>query len=257
MESTEIQKRAKARKAYVEQAIAQARTIAGAEVRVCGISGFALVDPDICFEQIRDKPLWLIYESLNHMARFIDEYDYFVNMEDDIFLPEDTFNNIIEFDKESIINEILLPNRLERNRDGNYCVDLSVMPGWAQQRKRFKGNDIRVALNPHSALTVLSKEKFKYALSHIDREFRKSILYNELDSAFAYFHSPFSLYRSENMNFHYVIHLDKWSYSPGEEHYYSSTKNRLLRIKMTDFVPPLLYRLYKFVTARILGCFRA
>jgi hypothetical protein len=235
----EIQRRADTRKMHVERVVAQAKLIGNVDVKICGIKDYSLIPVDIYFDKIREKPLWLIYESLNHMANLIDEYDYFINLEDDIFLPQETFNNIVDFDKISQVNEILLPNRMEKSQDGKaYCVDLIPLPGWTQQKKKFNGNDLQVGFNPHSGLLILSKDKFQYALQFLDRDFRGVTLYNELDSAFAYFHSPFCLFRSRNMDFHYVSHLDKWLYSPGEVKDVNSWSGVIKSLRLSDFVPP-------------------
>lgn len=253
-ETTEeqIRKKGEVRKRYIDQVIAQLKKIEGIEIKVCGIEGSALVPVDISFEHIRDKPLWMIYESLNCMADHVDEYDYFINIEDDIFLPEETFKNILDFDKESMVNEILLPNRLEQDASGkSFCVDLSALPGWTQQRKTFRNKTLQVALNAHSGLLILSKEKLRYALRHIDRKFRAPLLYNELDSAFAYYHSSFALFRSTDIDFANVIHLDKWSYSPGEVLGPNVWKQRFESIKGVDFFPPLVVRVVNFVQKKI------
>jgi hypothetical protein len=247
MDAAEVVRKANLRKNNVEKAIAQLRKIGNVEVKVCGIEGYALVPLDITFEHIRDKPLWMVYETLNHMSKFVDDYDYFINIEDDIFLPTETFDNIVRFDQVSMINEILFPNRMERKKNGElYCVDFIPLPGWTQQRKRFENKDYQVGMNAHSALLILSREKFKYALKHIDPNFRGKLLYNELDSAFAYFHSPFALFRSVDIGRHQVIHLDKWYYSPGEELSESVWVWRLKSIRATDFIPPVLVRLARF-----------
>jgi hypothetical protein len=181
------------------------------------------------------------------MAQFVQDYDYFINIEDDIFLPEESFNNIVEFEKIFEINEILLPNRLEESNNGEkYCVDLKVINGWTHQFKTINGKFLKVANNPHSAILILSRAKFLYALSFLKSNFREPILYNELDSAFAYFHSPFSLYRSVDLSFHYVIHLDRWLHSPGEKYHYGPRKNVFAGVTMSDFIPPILFRILNF-----------
>jgi hypothetical protein len=253
-DAAEIARKANLRRGYVEQAIEQARKLGDVDVKVCGIEGYSLVPLDITFNEISDKPLWLVYESLNHMRRFVEQYDYFVNLEDDIFIPQDTFEHIVAFDKTALVNEIFLPNRLERSQAGDqYCVDTMAIPGWTQQRKKFDGKDLRVALNAHSGLVILSTEKFRYAMPFLDSSFRKSLLHNELDSAFAYFHSPFALYRSEDMEFHYVIHLDKWFYSPGELMHENPWKYRWRTLKAIDFVPPIIVRGFSFLLKKIIA----
>ncbi|TGN18301.1 hypothetical protein [Leptospira idonii] len=252
VEPEEVAKRASVRKKHVESVINQMKSFGGIDVVVCGMKDYSLVPIDLDFSYIRSTPLLMIYESIDRMADKIDEYDYFINLEDDTFLTKETFENIVRFDKTSFVNEILLPNRLETDDSGNlYCVDIQALPGWTLQMKQFEGHSLKVALNPHSALVIFSKEKFKYALSHIDRSFRKNILANELDSAFAYYHSPFSLFRSEDLSFHSVIHLDRWIYSPGETLYKVSHKRRY-NISIGDFFPPIFMRGLRFILKRFL-----
>ena len=248
----ELERRAKRRKEHVDHVISSLKALEGAEVKVCGVSGFSVVPLDITFDEIKGNPLLLIYESLNHMANFVDQYDYFINIEDDVLLPGDTFQNIVRFDQRSLINEVFLPNRMEKSPEGEqYCVDLKAIPGWTQQRKAFENKQVRVALNAHSAVMILSQAKFRYALSFVDRNFRKPILHNELDSAFAYFHSPFALYRSVELMDHHVVHLDRWMYSAGENNHESPWRYRFKSISASDFVPPILTRTFEFLRRRL------
>lgn len=244
----ELEEKGKRRKLIVEQTVAQLRKI-GAEVKICGIQGYSLVPIDIHFEQAKDRPLLLIYESLNHMAKSVDDYDYFINIEDDIFLSDQVLRNTVEFDAESFVNEILLPNRMEQTPLGEwFCVDFKAISQWTHQQKTFNGKQIRVALNPHSALLIMSREKFKYALKHTDRNYRKPFLYNELDSAFAYFHSAFSLYRtSDDLLFHSVVHMDRWKHSEGEYKHEGKLISTLKSLRFTDFVPPVLTRAISYL----------
>ncbi len=139
------------RKEIIEKCIAQLANIKGVEIKICGIEGHSLVKPDIDFSNIKNNPTLLIYESLNHMVNFLDSYDYFINIEDDIYLPEETFNNVVEFDKTAFLNEVLHPNRHETDDNGNkYCVDILALDSWTFQRRRYHGIELRVALNPHS-----------------------------------------------------------------------------------------------------------
>jgi hypothetical protein len=185
-------------------------------VRVCGISGKALIPIDFEFNQTADRPTCLIYESLNFMARFLQEYDYFINIEDDVLLPPDTFQNIVEFDRRMSIDSVFLPNRLEKDIMGRpFCVDLYCVPGWKTDSATFAGRELRVAHNPHSGVLVLSRPKFMYALERIDRTFRGIIISKEMESAFAHFHSPFKLFRSySDPAFHVVYHQDRFKGSP-------------------------------------------
>lgn len=245
------------RAAAVEACIEQLRAIEGAEVRVCGIPGRSLVPIDIDLSQVAVDPKLLIYESLAHQAGHLDEYDYFINIEDDVLMPAATFLNVVEFDRESLPNEVLHPNRLEIDDTGEpFCVDLKALPGWTYQRRPWRGRELRVALNPHSALLVLSRDKFRYALEHIDRSYRGRFLKWEMDSAFAYYLSPFALFRPyEDLTFHTVTHLDRWA-GPARQRPTSPTPRAAASTRpaptvprwkalVRELVPPLFLRLLR------------
>jgi hypothetical protein len=110
------------------------------------------------------------------------------------------------------------------------------MPGWTYQRRTYRGRELRIARNPHSALLILSRDKLRYALRHIDVAYRGRFLVWEMDSAFAYYHSPFCLYRSYgDLAFHTVAHLDRWSPPP--------PRRSVLRESLRPFVPPIVLTL--------------
>jgi hypothetical protein len=203
------------RRAIVTACLDGLRSLPGVEVNVCGIEGSALEKVDIDFPNVRDDPKMLVYESLAHMVGRVDEYDYFINIEDDILLPPETLANVFEFDRESLLNEILHPNRLELDELGHrFCVDIAAVPGWTHQRRSYQGRELRVALNPHSAVLILSRDKLKYALQYLDVGYRGRFLRYEMDSALAYYLSPFALYRPyDDLEFHTVAHLDRWAAS--------------------------------------------
>lgn len=232
------------RQAIVAACLEGLRALPGAEVKVCGIEGRALEKIDIDFSYIRDDPKLLIYESLAHMAQRGEDYDYYINIEDDIFLPTETFANVIEFDRESLLNEVLHPNRLEVDEAGRrFCVDLKALPGWTYQRRTYRGRELRVARNPHSAVLILSRDKFRYALQHIDASYRGRFLNYEMDSAFAYYHSPLCLYRPyEDLDFHTVTHLDRWAGSrrPKSAPVAAPPVRRRWKSVVKEFVPPIL-----------------
>ena len=209
---------AEGRREIVSACLAHLRSLPGVEVYVCGIDGRSLEPIDIPFPHVRDNPTMLVYESLAHMAKRIDEgYDYFINIEDDILLPAVTLANLIEFDKESLLNEVLHPNRLEQDGAGTpYCVDMKALPGGTFQRRQYRGRELCVANSPHSALLLLSRDKLRYVLRHGDIEYRGRFLGVGMESALAYYHGPFCLYRSfEDLAFHTVTHLDPSPSSPG------------------------------------------
>jgi hypothetical protein len=222
------------RKAVVERCIASLKSIPGVDVYVCGIKGRSVVPIDLDFSGIAKNPRLLIYESLAHMAGHLDEYDYFINIEDDILVSADTLANVIAFDQSSLVNEVLHPNRVETDERGEtFCVDTRSMPGWGHQRRTYAGHELRVARNPHSAVVILSREKFKYAMQFIDTSYRERFLVWELDSAFAYYNSPFALLRPyDDLSFHSITHLDRW------------VRPRTLRRFVYQVVPPILLVAY-------------
>jgi hypothetical protein len=180
------------------------------DLKVCGIKEKSLVTVDIDFSFL-SEPQLIVYEMLAYLSSRINDYDYFIGIEDDVILPKETFSNILEFDKRSAVNECLHPNRIEIKNGHKDCVDLKAIPGWGQQRKHYLGHELRVAFNPHSGILVLSKEKMGYCLDNIDINFRGLFLKNSglLESAFAYFHKPFLLYRYyDDQYLHTVVHQD-------------------------------------------------
>lgn len=251
----EIRRKAIKRKQIVEYIIQELKKIDGIEIKICGINGFSLLPIDISFDHIKEKPINLVFESLSHMANHKNEYDYFINIEDDILLPKETFLNVLEFDKDSFINEIFLPNRLEKNKDGEiYCIDLVAIKGFTTQMKKYKNQILKVAINSHSGLIILSKEKFKFTLNQIDKNFREIILGTGMESAFAYYHSSFALFRSQSLDFHHITHLDKWSFSAGEELYQEEYKPTLIsRLNASDFFPPVFMFLFRYLIKKIFG----
>lgn len=201
-----------ARKAIVERCLASVReAIPQAEIRVCGVPGRSLIPVDVPFAGLED-PRQLVYASLNRMADEVDRYDWFINLEDDIELRPQAWKNAQEFEPGSLPNECLLPNRLELREGRALCVDLLAMPGWTTQQQTFKDRTFRVALNPHSALLMLSRAKLRYALRHVDRSYRGPVIGGLMASAYAHFHRPLSLYRCfDDPEFHSVVHLDHWA----------------------------------------------
>ena len=185
---------AERRRETVRRCVEALRELPDADVdlRVCGIGDSALLPLDTRYDEL-DDPTQLVYESLYDMASHVDEYDYFINVEDDVLVPPETWLNVLEFDRHCLVNEILHPNRMEVDDTGfRYCVDLYGNPVWTHQKKRFGGQTVRVAVTPHSGILVMSRAKLRYALSQIDRSFRGIIFAKGMESALAHFHSPFS-----------------------------------------------------------------
>lgn len=199
-----------ARKKIVKKAISALSKIPNIEIKVCGIKGCSLIDIDKNFSHL-ENPSFLVYETIEWMVSQLHNYDYFINIEDDILLDRETFYRIKEFDEKNLINECFHPNRVEYRNGREYCVDLEAMPGWTHMLKKYKNYNLRVALNPHSGISCLSKEKLAYAKRYVDFARRDIIIGHYMASAYANLHSPFILFRSfPDLSLHKVIHLDNW-----------------------------------------------
>lgn len=202
---------AEIRKDIVGKVVNELRTIPNVDVKICGIKGCSLFDVDLDFSYLKN-PAFIVYESIEWMFSQIDEYDYFINIEDDILLTKETFRQIVEFDKTHLINECFHPNRMEIDEDGDeYCADFKARSGWENLQMNYNSRFLRVAKNPHSGLAILSKPKMIYARDYIDLKKREIIIGYYMASAFANVNSPFLLYRSfDDLSAHKVIHLDNW-----------------------------------------------
>ena len=199
------------RKNIVKKVIGELKMIPNSDVKICGIKNFSLVKIDQDFSFIND-PKFLVYETLEWMFGLIEEYDYFINIEDDILFTNENFQKIIQFDKKNDINKCFHPNRMEYDEDGNeYCVDFKAESGWKKFSMVYEGQKLRVAKNPHSGLAVFSKPKMLYIKECVNLKRRDRIIGYYMASAFANINSPFLLFRSySDLSFHKVIHMDKW-----------------------------------------------
>lgn len=243
------------RRHYVEQTISSLRTleslseVATVDVQVCGIRKKSLVSLDIEFD--KTEPLHVVFETLNWMLKKRNEYDYYLLVEDDILVPKDVLSNIIAFDKISMPNEVFHPNRIEVENDISYNTDLNTYGHWTTQLKLFCDKRLVVNVNPHSALFILSANKFNYCADHANIDFRGLYRIGEfrggmMASAFANFLSPMSLYRTyDDLTFHYVVHQDK--FEPNLTRYEKFTRF------MHSFLPQPLIRNLKDLKQNILN----
>ena len=208
-------------------------------IRICGYENKSILPLDIDFKNVIDKPTDIMYASLLEMEKYLDLFDYFINIEDDILLSKKTFSRIVEFDKNCEINELLHPNRLEKDKNSHYhCIDLEAIPGWNYNQKIIMNHKFRQALNPHSGLAIFSKKKMRYAFANSDIKQKSIILYAPMDSAFASIHSCFTLWRCfDSIEFHSVIHLDSWR-QPADD--------IIRNLKLYDFIPMVIPKLLKY-----------
>jgi hypothetical protein len=231
------------RRRYVEQAISSLRNLASlpevatVDVRVCGIRDNALVSLDVEFDE--PEPLFLVFDTLDWMLERRQDYDYYLLVEDDILVPAEVLSNAIAFDQVSMVNEVLHPNRIELEDDVAFNTDLKTFGEWTTQRKLFRGRQLVVNANPHSAVFILSASKFNYCADHADLGLRERLRIGKfrggmMASAFANFLSPVSLYRVyDDLTFHCVVHQD--AFVP-----YSTRYHKLSRFALSVLPPPLV-----------------
>jgi hypothetical protein len=215
--SSSTEDKAEKRKSYVLNTINQLKQNKyDIEVCVCGISSNSLINIDQKFDHIIDKPIQLIYESLNFFIKYLNNYDYFLNIEDDLIVPEDSLERLLYLDKEIHKSTVIIPNRMEHDLSGKeFCVDMYAIPHWRNRSLQIDNKIYKEAENPHSGFLFLSKEKLALSFSSIDLNFRGITIGKELESAFAHFHSPFTLYRPFNpLDSIKIIHQDKYKHSP-------------------------------------------
>lgn len=186
-------------------------------VAVCGFRDQSLLPVDIDLTSIND-PTLIVYESLARMFSAHEQFDYYLNIEDDILISGDTLEAMIDFNRSSKVHEIYLPNRIEHDASETYCVDLLLMPGWRGLHRQFNGVHLDVANNPHSGLLLLSRAQLGYARERLDPEFRGPVIGGNMASAYAYAHSPFLLWRAKSdLLAHHVVHLDNWKSWPEDQ----------------------------------------
>jgi len=179
---------------------------------VCGFPGSSLLPVDLDLSGI-GEPQHIVYESIERMFNARDDYDYFLNIEDDILIDRQVIDACIAFHSCSAVNEVYQPNRMERRADGSlYCVDLLAMPGWNQAFRRvFQNTTLGVAINPHSAMSFLSRRQMDYAAARLDLSRREIVIGGFMASAYANLHAPFLMWRAQsNPLAHHIIHLDNW-----------------------------------------------
>jgi hypothetical protein len=189
------------------------------DIRVCGFPEFSLLPIDLDLSEIREAQ-HIVYASIERMFNALDDYDYFLNIEDDILVADEVIEACIAFNASSTLNEVYLPNRMERRADGScYCVDMLAIPGWNGALHRiFRNTTLGIANNPHSGLFFLSRKQMHYAASRVNLSRRKIVVGGFMASAYANLHAPFLLWRAQSdLLAHHIIHLDKWLQSPAEE----------------------------------------
>jgi hypothetical protein len=208
------------RERVVRIVLSQIRTLPyKIDLRICGFPQDALIPIDIDLSAIGD-PRWIVYESIERMFASVDDYDCFLNIEDDILISENIIANALVFNTVSEVNEVYLPNRMEQRANGAMaCVDLEAVPGWAELNRIFRDIVLDVAVNPHSGLFFLTQPQMRYAADRISLQRREQFHGGYMASAYANVHAPFLVWRAKSdLMAHHVVHADKWMHSADEVH---------------------------------------
>jgi hypothetical protein len=202
------------RRQIVERALFSLKTLHHLDVRVCGHGGHSLVPLDLDLENRTTNPQFLVFEALQLLQDFREDYDQFLVVEDDLLVSADVFYNVAtfnaQFGKSSIHRWILHPNRIEFQRGSNpFCIDLSVVRRRLGDPIDFDGRQLQEHENPHSGLLLVDRAQLEIIRQEVEPTFRGSVIGGPMASAFAHYHRPFRLFRFiDGLDRHTIQHLD-------------------------------------------------
>ena len=110
------------RSEIVQTALARirARTLRHGDSRLW-VPDFSLLPIDLDLSEIRE-PQHIVYASIERMFKALDDYDCFLNIEDDILVADEVIEASIAFNASSTLNEVYLPNRMEHRADGSVLL---------------------------------------------------------------------------------------------------------------------------------------
>jgi hypothetical protein len=208
------------RRLIVERALFSLRALRDVDVRVCGHDGFSLVPLDLDLKDHTDNPQYLVFEALQLLHDFSDQYDYFLVIEDDLLLIPDVFHNVSLFDDQfantSAQRWILHPNRVEYpSGQAPFCIDLAVVRRRIGEPVPFQGRKVQEHENPHSGLLLVNQAKLAIIRREVDPRFRGVVIGGPMASAFAHYHKPFRLFRFiDGLDRHTIQHLDPMDWAP-------------------------------------------
>ena len=180
------------------------------QIKVYGVENQYIRRPDVILENV--DPKHIPFLTLDDMRTNLEDFDYFLFIEDDIELPSNILKDLLGIDSHLEIDETIIPNRLENRNGIQFCVDLVAMPGFKNGIKLVNGNVLAQSVNPHSGFMFMSREKFARAYS-LRKCLEPTIIIGDfMASALANIHSSLKTYRSlptsEELS---VFHQDSWS----------------------------------------------
>lgn len=203
----------------VERSLFSLQALGNFDVRVCGHAGHSLVPLDLDLRGRVVNPQHLVFEAVDLLREFRDQYDYFMVIEDDLLFSPDVWHNVLRFDASLGFSSnqrwILHPNRIEyrRSRSGSrqapFCIDLAVLRRRCGEPVSFEDRLLQEHENPHSGLLLVNRAKLDIIASEVDPTFRGSVIGGPMASAFAHYHRPFRLLRPiDGLDWHTIQHLD-------------------------------------------------
>lgn len=202
------------RRRIVDRVLFSLQALKDFDVRVCGHGGHGLVPLDFDFSDRTSNPQYLVFEALQMLQEFMESYDYFMVVEDDILMSADVWRNVLAFDAQfgelSDQRWVFHPNRIEyRHGQAPFCIDLAVVRRRIGEPISFDGRQLQEHENPHSGLLLVNRAKLAIIAREVDPSFRGSVIGGPMASAFAHYHKPFRLFRCINgLDTHSIQHLD-------------------------------------------------
>ena len=180
------------------------------DIQLFGIETEHTRRPDVILDVV--DPRHIPYSTIDEMYKKINQYDYFLYLEDDIELTPITIIELKEINQHLALHETIIPNRLEYLNDTAFCVDMIAMPGFKNGIKIVGRHFLAQSVNPHSGFMFLSREKFARAYSRRINTEPKIIIGDFMASALANIHSSLDVYRSiPSATSLPVVHQDSWS----------------------------------------------
>jgi hypothetical protein len=165
-----------------------------------------------------DDPMFVEFKAQDIFIEFIDEYDYFVFIEDDIAIHDSCLlDKIAVFNRYSCDKKLLLlPHRYEMFNGVKTYIDIAAAASqkckWNSLSKIKVGNiEFAECENPHSAFYCLSKEQMKIWQLSGRNFYNKVTAIGSLESAATFcLFEVFTLYKPhpKNINFLEVQHWD-------------------------------------------------
>ena len=179
-------------------------------VLVFGIGNQYLKKPSIKIDLV--NPKHIPWKAIEEMYKRVEDFDYFLFLEDDIIISSQLILELLALDRELNENETVIPNRIELQSGKPFCVDIIAMPGWNPEIFSVKGKDLAVPRNIHSGFMFLSKEKFIRAFSLRKYVEPTIIIGDYMASALVNIHSALKVYRSlPTSSTLTVLHQDSWT----------------------------------------------